>query len=139
MNDSETIAARRNEFVTAFNDANVDALSRIVTGDLVGMPPNEPAISGLEANQAWWKQGFDAASSHLGISPAELQVTGDWAFDRFTWTMDTNPTGGGETVHDEGKCVWIWRRESGGAWRLARAIWNSDKVAPGMWAGARHS
>ena len=132
MTDSETIAARRSDILTALNDANIDALSQMVTGDLVAMPPNEPTIIGLEANQVWWRQMFDAGSSHVSFFPGELQVTGDWAFDRFTWTVDLTPTGGGETVRDEGKSLWIWQRQSGGTWKLAREIWNSDKVAPGL-------
>ena len=129
--DSATIAARRSDFVTALNDANIDALSRMVTGDLVAMPPNEPTISGLEANQAWWQQMFDAGSLHVSFFPEELQVTGDWAFDRFTWTIDITPTGGGETVREEGKSLWIWQRQSDGTWKLAREIWNSDNPPAG--------
>ena len=132
MTDSETIAARRSDFVTALNDANIDALLQMVTGDHVAMPPNEPTISGLEATEASWRQGFGAASLHVTFFPGELQVTGDWAFDRFTWTVDTTPTGGGERVRDEGKSIWIWQRQSGGTWKVAREIWNSDKVAPGL-------
>ena len=132
MTDLEAIAARRSDFETALNDANIDALSQMVTDDLVAMPPNEPTITGLEANQAWWRQFFDVDSSHTSFFPGELQVAGDWAFDRFTWTGDMTPTGGGETVHEEGKSIWIWQRQSDGTWKLALEIWNSDLVAPGL-------
>jgi ketosteroid isomerase-like protein len=32
--------------------------------------------------------------------------------------------------------VWIWRRESDGAWMVASAVWNSDLATAGLWSGA---
>jgi len=71
------------------------------------------------------------AAIHCGI--CSLQC--DWALDRFDWTMDVTPLAGGTINHDNGKCVWIWRR-AGGSWKIARAIWNSDNASAGMWSGA---
>jgi ketosteroid isomerase-like protein len=57
-------------------------------------------------------------------------VSGDIAVDRFSWTLDMAPRTGGTAIHDEGKCIWIWRREADGKWRHANAIWNSDLAQP---------
>src|SRR6185295_15838251 len=48
------------------------------------------------------------------------------AVDQHRWALDSTPKRGGKTVHDEGKGVWIWRRQADGSWKIARAIWNSD-------------
>ena len=136
MSDTESIAKAREEFVSAFNRPDIEKMADLLADDHIGMPPNQPALVGIDASRSWWKEGFDAASSRLEISPQELEIAGSWAFDRFDWTMETTPTGAGETVHDNGKCVWIWRREPDGAWKLARAIWNSNNEATGVWSGA---
>ncbi len=136
MADSDVIAARRNAFTDAFASPDIDTLSDFVTADHVGMPPNRPPLIGLEATQEFWREGFAQATSVLKTTPLSLDVAGDIAIDRFSWTMDVTPHSGGPTAHDHGQCVWIWRRESDGEWRVAQAIWNSDLAAPGMWAGA---
>ena len=136
MADSDAIAARRTAFLDAFNDTDIEMMSALLTDDHVGMPPNHPPLVGLHASQDFWRQDFAQAASVFKATPLSLDVAGDTAIDRFSWTMDVTPHSGGPTAHDQGPCVWIWRRESDGEWRLAQAIWNSDLKAPGMWAGA---
>ena len=136
MSDSAAITQLRGNFIAAFNRQDIDAMAEYATDDLVGMPPNQPALVGIDASRAWWSEGFKLARSRFTASSKEIEVAGDWAFDRFDWTMETTPTGGGESVHDNGNCVWISRREPDGAWKLARAIWNSDNEATGVWSGA---
>ncbi len=134
MGDSEVIAAR-DAFIAAFNRQDVEAMSELVTDNTVAHPPNQPELVGLQASQAFWREGFAAANSVLAAIPKQLEFAGDVAVDRFAWTMDTTPHGGGDTVRDEGACVWIWRRE-GGTWKLDCSIWNSDLTEPGIWARA---
>ena len=136
-NDAEVVAARRKEHLDAFNRADVDGMAEVVAEDIVTMPPNIRAFEGKEACRSWWQQGFDAARSHFEVIPTELEVAGDWAYDLFTWSMESTPHEGGEAAHDRGNCVFLWRRGSDDSWRLARAIWNSDnEAAPGIWSGA---
>jgi len=65
----------------------------------------------------------------------DVSVAGDVAIDRFNWDMRITPHGENETLEDTGGCVWIWRRDGDGAWRVATAIWNSDLTEPGIWSG----
>ena len=89
----------------------------------------------MRASQGLWKDGFAAATSIFTIAPKQLDIAGDIAVDRFGWTMDTTPHEGGDTMRDEGACVWMWRRVNG-SWKLDCSIWNSDLAEPGIWAGA---
>lgn len=140
MKESETISQVRNEFVDAFNRADIERMTALITDDMVGMPPNQLPVIGKDATRSWWNEGFSAGRSRLTVSPQELEVAGDWAFDRFTWVMETTPTGGGTSAIDKGKCVWILRRQHDGSWKLARAIWNSDMPVPStVWSGASRS
>jgi ketosteroid isomerase-like protein len=64
-------------------------------------------------------------TTHLTMFSDELVGSGDWALDRFSYTIAITPRAGGAAIQDSGSCFWIWQRDSRGAWRLARAIWNS--------------
>ena len=104
-------------------------MAELITGDCRSMPPNEPPYEGIEAHRAYWGQMLEAGQLLFGTQPRQLEVLGDRAFDLFDFTLDiTSPEG--ETVHNVGKCIWLWSRESDGAWRVSHAIWNSDLPVP---------
>ena len=136
MTDADAIATLLQEHFDAFNRADIEGMAKMVTDDAVAMPPNQPPVVGKDAFRSWLRAGLDAARSHLEFSLQEVEVAGEWAFDRFDWTMETTPTGGGETTRDNGKCVWICRRQPDESWLIARSIWNSDNEVTGPWSGA---
>lgn len=126
MNDRQIIEQRRAEYVEAFNRENIAAMEQYIADDIISMAPNRPATRGIEAERAAWNEGFAAAKSMLFILPEELELIGDFAIDRHRWVLDSMRRRGGRAVHDEGKCIWIWRRHADSNWKVARAIWNSD-------------
>jgi ketosteroid isomerase-like protein len=136
MSDSETIARRRAEFVAAFNREDTTVMSDVLSDDHIGMPPNRSALHGIDESRAFWREGFNAAESRFSVFPEKLEISGDIAIDRFRWGVDSAPRSGGEPIHDEGKNIWIWRRQSDSGWKLAQAIWNSDRPQAGLWSGA---
>jgi len=130
------ISTRRAEFVDAFNREDVQRMAALLTDDHVGMPPNRPPVHGARASIEYWREGIAAATSRFEVRPQDVNIAGDVAVDRFDWTVDSTPRTGGAPFRDEGKCVWTWRRESDGTWKVASAIWNSDLAAAGLWSGA---
>jgi len=126
MNDRDIITRRGAEFCAALNRQDIDVLSGLRAEDCIDIPPNRPAIRGLPAIQAFWREGFAVAETRFVMSPEQLDIDGDTAVDRFRWTAESAPISGGESTRDEGICLWAWRREKDGAWRIAQAIWNSD-------------
>ena len=135
VDDRETIERRRAEYVAAFNREDIAAMAAYAAADTVGMAPNRPAIRGLDAHRQMWTEGFAAAKSIFYVFPEELEVMGDVAIDEHRWVLDSMPRRGGRPIHDEGKGIWIWRRQADGSWKVARAIWNSDLARPGFKAG----
>jgi ketosteroid isomerase-like protein len=136
MSDRSSIATRRAAFLEAFNSENLDGMAALLTDNHIGMPPNRPPLIGKDANRAFWQEGISVARSHFAIGTEELLILDDVAIDRFRWAVDSTPRGGGAPIHDEGKCVWIWQRQSDGDWKILRAIWNSDLATAGLWSGA---
>ena len=126
MSDKEIIDRRRAEYVEAFNREDIVAMSGYAAADAVGMAPNRPAIRGIDAHRQFWREGFAAAKSLFFVFPEELELLGDVAIDQHHWVLDSMPKRGGRPVHDEGKGIWIWRRQGDGSWKVSRGIWNSD-------------
>ena len=135
MSDAGTIKGRREAWLAAFNAENIPAMTNFLAEDHVGMPPNQAQMHGLQAAQEFWRIGYSMGKSTIVVRPRSLDVAGDLAVDRFDYDMMTIPHDGGPGMKDTGKCVWIWRRGTDGAWRLAQAIWNSDLDKPGPWSG----
>src|SRR5262249_7561841 len=112
------------------------AMAALLTDDHIGMPPNRPPVRGKDASREYWREGIAAATSRFAVASEELEIVGDLAVDQFRWTIDSTPRTGGGPIHDEGKCIWLWRRQTDGSWKVARAIWNSDLASAGLWSGA---
>jgi uncharacterized protein (TIGR02246 family) len=134
--DRDIIEKRRAEYVAAFNREDIAAMSGYTAADAVGMAPNRPAIRGVDAHCQFWREGFAAAKSLFFVFPEELELMGDVAIDQHRWVLDSMPKRGGRPVHDEGKGIWIWRRQADGNWKVARGIWNSDLSRAGFSSGS---
>ena len=132
MSDRETIERRREEFVAAFNREDIAAMERFASDDTIGMGPNRPAIRGIQAQRTLWSEGFRGGEIALFYLSRRAGGLGDVALDRHRWVLDSMPKRGGRPVHDEGKGVWIWKRQADGSWKIARAIWNSDLAHAGF-------
>src|SRR5262245_30191550 len=126
MSDRETIAQRGAEFVAALNRQDIPVLSDLRAEDCIDIPPNRPTIRGLKAIQAFWRDGFAQAETRFTFTPEQLDIDGGVGVERVRWSADSAPHCGGASTHDEGTCVWTWRRQKDGTWKIAQAIWNSD-------------
>ena len=82
--------------------------------------------TGREAVRSWTQDLVNQFAIQLTINSEEVEVFGDWAFVRTTYTTALTPKAGGEVVEERGKNIWIWKREADGSWKLARNIWNLD-------------
>jgi ketosteroid isomerase-like protein len=74
-------------------------------------------------------------------------VTGDWGFDRGTYTITPTPKVAGEAAEgasieqseigreldyaQTGKYLWILKRQPDGSWKIARGMWSSNHPPPG--------
>ena len=140
MSDSEVIARRGAEFIAALNRQDIPVLSASRAEDCIDIPPNRPAIRGLSAIQAFWREGFAQVETRFALLSERLEVAGDIAVERFRWTAESAPLSGGPSTRDEGIGLWTWRREKDGAWKIAQAIWNSDlPQGQTVWTGAGSS
>ena len=136
MSAHDEVMSRHQSFIAAFAAEDYTGMRDFLSEDHVGMAPGRPQMHGRDEAEAFWREGFEVAKSAFTSHGEDLTMLGDTVIDRFGFVMKIEPRDGSPAIRDEGKCVWVWRRESGGVWRLATAIWNSDSAEPSLWSGA---
>ena len=115
------------QYDKADESGNVDAKMRLYMPDAVLMPPDGTAIVGYQAVRNWHQQAYARTASQLSPTVDEVQMLGDWAFVRGSWTGTMTPKAGGEPRHEMGKFAILLRRlPDGGSWRIAREMWNAQ-------------
>jgi len=116
----------REAHIAALNDGDVRAWVAAFTDDGVQMPPNAPANLGRESIRTWSQAFLAPFRVEFALLVDEVQVADAWAFERGTYTIILTPKAGGEPMQDIGKYITIYERQPGGAWGMARDIWNSN-------------
>ena len=124
--DATAIKQAGLDFAKAVNTDDMQAMLAAVTDDCFVFPPNEAGHSGTAGQRQWHEARMAQFTADLEISSQELLGTGDLAFERMSFRIRLTPKSGGVPITDTGTCVWLWRRE-GAAWKITRAIWNSDQ------------
>jgi len=125
--DTDAIAHQAHEaYVTAINTNNLDSLLAMLTEDVVYLAPHEPVLVGKDAVRPWAEAYLKAYTIHWEKASLEFVVSGDWAFERYSYTSTDTPQGGGAVVHDIGKGINIYHHDADGKWRVARDAWSSD-------------
>jgi len=57
----------------------------------------------------------------------EIEVSGDLGYFWSSYTLTVTPKAGGDQINNEGKSIFIIRRQDDNSWKIARLIDNSDR------------
>jgi ketosteroid isomerase-like protein len=101
--------------------------SALYTTDAIFLVPNEPALVGRKALEAW--AATLAPTKEFSIEQLEFHGRGEFAFVRGRFALVATPPNQPE-ARDAGKFLEVWRKQSDGTWRLYRDAFNSDLPAP---------
>ncbi len=124
----EAIDQARKAVDAAWLSEDADIIISHLADDVIFMPPNVGKVTGKEENRNFLQGFFDHFTiTELKTMEREVVVSGDLAFERGLYEWVIVPEGGGEGISDEVNFIGIWQRQSDGAWREIRAIWNSAK------------
>jgi ketosteroid isomerase-like protein len=99
------------------------------TEDGIYMWPDAPSIQGHERLRQWFERRFSQVDATVENVTAELEVCGDWAFERGTYVARVRPKDNGKMVTVRGKYLNILKRQQDGSWKIARRIRNRDHPA----------
>ena len=92
--------------------------------DAVFMPPNMAEVKGA-TNIGNWMASYPSISN-TKFTVVDLEGSGDVAYVHGTYEMDVTPPGMTVAMHDKGKYLEIWKKQSDGSWKVTRDIFNSD-------------
>ena len=127
----EAIRSTNDEYVLAVMANDLDGWLAFWTDDAVWMYDGMPALTGKDANRPGFEEESGAFNFEaFNINSEETVVSGDWAYDRGTFTATSVPVDGGESVQVDAKYLVIMRRQADGSWKYARFIFNSNTPPP---------
>lgn len=119
------IRATIDRFVAAYNRGDVDALMRFYTEDFAYMALGQPT-----GDRQVLERGFRATlarfAGHVAITPDEIHVAGDVAFERGALVMTMTPRDGGAVETRRLRYLNVRRRSASGEWQLWRVMNNVD-------------
>ena len=124
--DRAAIEEIRARILEAELKGDTSVFEQVTTPDVVVMPPNVATVNGREASVEMMKQFFSQFELHIEYASAQIQVNGDQAFDRGTYSQTVTPKNGGAPVAGRGKYWWFYARNSDGSWQQKRVIWTAE-------------
>ncbi len=117
------------EYASTYSAGDIDAWVSLWTEDGVQMPPGEPPVVGKDQIIVRNQGVADTFAVEMDIDNEEVNVAGDLAYSRGTFTSVLTPREGGQSISVDGKFMTILVRQSDGSWKIHRDIFNSN-VSP---------
>ena len=111
------------EWAAAWAAGDAGAVADSYAEDAVLLPQNQPPIVGKTAIRSGYETFLQEFRIEGNSEVLELEVGGDWAFMRGTYTTRVTPKKGGPPIEeDRGNWLWIVKRQPDGSWKIFRAI-----------------
>jgi uncharacterized protein (TIGR02246 family) len=108
------------EFLSAYNDAEIERVCALLTPGAVLMPPNEPPVAGVDGVRRRIESFFSGFTFNLRFNARQTEVLGEIAFQRGSYTAfallkdeTTEPQGG------YGEYILLFERQQDRSWRIA--------------------
>ncbi len=128
MSDRVAIEGRRQTWIDVTTAGDADACMRLLTADVVWFPPGMAALAGREAVRDWMAPFFELYDYDFTVHGPRLQLAGDWAVDRGTFTSALISRHDGRRSSHSGEYLIVWRRESDDEWYIERYVHLNDLV-----------
>lgn len=122
-------AAAHDAYVEAINSNDVEAVLARLTDDVVLQAPGAPELIGKEAAQSFLDGYVSMFQTEWDKTSIDFTVSGDYAFERYTYTHTDTNRETGEVMTGQGKGIIIFEQEDDGEWRVAIDGW-SDTATP---------
>lgn len=132
--DEAAIRATTDEFLSAWNAADMVRLAAMYPEDAVRMQPDGPSLEGRDAILQSFTEFFAEFDAQQTAVVDEVGVFGDVGFGRGTWSVTQRPKAGGDEAARHGKWFVMHRRQDDGSWKTWRWMWN-EPVTPEAAAG----
>jgi uncharacterized protein (TIGR02246 family) len=128
--DIAAIKALLENNAVVISSEDLDGWLAQFTDDAIFMNPNAETLEGIEASRQYAQPFFEQFDNDMAITVDEIEVCGDWAFARWSFIWKFTPKAGGDTMQEEGKEIWILKRQADDSWKCSHIIWNTDSPPP---------
>ena len=122
--DPATVRAQVSEFVTAWNDSDLNKVNSSIADDAVLIQPDGPILTGREAILASISENYDGNLLKQSATVDEVTAVGDMAYARGTWKLDPTAEAGSDVPSASGYWSVIYKRGPDGGWQTWRWMWN---------------
>ncbi|HEY6050618.1 MAG TPA: SgcJ/EcaC family oxidoreductase [Thermoanaerobaculia bacterium] len=124
------IAQVAETYRTAVLAGDAAGAASVFLDDGVEMPPGHPPVRGRAAIERYYRECFAGPCRFTGfvLSPWDVTVAGKVAYN--VGASRQTITAGGSTIECSSKYLVVLRRDGGGAWKVAYAIYNIDAPPP---------
>ncbi len=123
---TQAIRGMADRWDAGVNAGELDFLSAHYTEDAVKMPNYGPAIIGIDGIREWLAAEQEEFALDLADTVDEVNVAGDWAFARSSYTITLTPRSGGDPIHGVGKWMAVYKRQADGSWKTFWDMFNSS-------------
>ncbi|TCN33961.1 YybH family protein [Sinorhizobium americanum] len=117
------IQRANDEWNSAFNSGNADAVAALYAPDAVVLPSTHAVIRGASAIEDFWNGLISAGVKDHRIEMVDAQSGGDIAYAIGKWSANA-PGEGSEAQRYEGTVVTVFRRQGDGSWKACLHTWN---------------
>ena len=122
-------ASAHGAYVSAINSNSTDVLVADLTEDVVYQFPGAPELVSKAAVRKWVDDYFTAYQTKWEKTSLGFTVSGDIAFERYTYKSTDTDRKTGQVTTGTGKGINVFRKGQDGKWRVAIDGWSSDKAA----------
>jgi uncharacterized protein (TIGR02246 family) len=117
----------------SFNAGNLDEFMPVFADDAVMMNQGQPDVVGKDAIRAVYDGALAQLDIQTRFDTEELQVAGDLAYERGTYTLHMKDKSSGQSLPEvKNRHIHIFRRNADGKWQTWRMMTNSGAVPPPM-------
>jgi steroid delta-isomerase-like uncharacterized protein len=134
---TEGVDTGHEQWLAAMRAGDAEAIGRLVTEDVILMPPHHPSVVGRQAAVDWFSGvAKQARTTAITMTRRAVTVAGDVAIEEGAFIWELTPTGGGSPIEDHGRVLATWKRQPDGSWKIAQNMWNSTLALPTTASGA---
>jgi len=132
---AEDVAAIKSLFgkqAAALAAGDAAGVTAVFADNGVMLPPNRGPMAGKEAIRWGLRLAFDLFAAKISGESAEIEVAGQWAYARRTYTATLTAKTGGEQMDVVASWLDILKRQPDGSWKVHLEMVNSDRPLPAL-------
>jgi uncharacterized protein (TIGR02246 family) len=116
------ITALREAWLAAVEAADAERLSSLVTKDIVVVHGDGRCIRGWDEFKADFQRAFVSFRIEQKVLDPLVTIRGNWAFEIARVETTLTPLCGGDATRAIATAMVVLRRQSDGAWKVARVV-----------------